>query len=154
LCCEEKLLQQLHEHGFRLTPQREMVLRVLHDIDENATIDEIYSRVSVLCSAVDLSTVYRTLDLFEGFSLVSSFKLGDGQRHYELLSEHPSHFHLLCRGCGSLVSVDSRELRFLCDQLAKDHDFRMQLDHVVLPGVCQNCRDAASTEVLAPPPAA
>lgn len=141
MCCEDKLLRRLHEHGFRLTPQREMVLRVLHDIEENATIDEIHARVSALCTAVDLSTVYRTLDLLEGFDLVSSFKLGDGQRHYELLSLHRSHFHLLCRNCGSLVAIDARELQPLRDQLAQNHDFQMQLDHLVIPGLCKTCQD-------------
>ena len=120
MCCEDKLLRHLHECGFRLTPQREMVLKVLHDVKENATIDEIYARVSALCTAVDLSTVYRTLDLLEGFALVSSFKLGDGQRHYELLSLHRAHFHLLCRNCGNLVAIDVRELQPLRGQLVQD----------------------------------
>ena len=153
MCCEDKLLQQLHERGFRLTPQREMVLRVLHDIEENATIDEIYARVSALCAAVDLSTVYRTLDLLESFNLVSSFKLGDGQRHYELLSLHRSHFHLLCRNCGNLVAIDARELQPLRGQLVQDHDFQMQLDHLVIPGICKACQDAARSPSIINPAA-
>ncbi|MHB1357270.1 MAG: Fur family transcriptional regulator [Anaerolineae bacterium] len=146
MCCEEKLLQQLHERGFRLTPQREMVLRVMHDINENATIDDIFSRVSALCTAVDLSTVYRTLDLLESFNLVSSFKLGDGQRHYELLSLHHAHFHLLCRNCGSLVAIDAHALQPLRSQLVRDHGFQMQLDHLVIPGICRTCQDAESNQ--------
>lgn len=153
MCCEEKLLLYLHEHGFRLTPQREMVLRVLHDIEENATIDEIHARLSALCVAVDLSTVYRTLDLLESFNLVSSYKLGDGQRHYELLSLHRSHFHLLCRNCGGLVAIDARELQPLRGQLAQDHDFQMQLDHLVIPGLCKTCQDATRSQSTIDPAA-
>jgi Fur family ferric uptake transcriptional regulator len=149
LCCEDKLLQQLHDRGFRLTPQREMVLRVLHDIDGNATIEDIFTRVSALCSAIDLSTVYRTLDLLESFNLVSSFKLGDGQRHYELLTLHHPHFHLLCHSCGSLESIDAYELQALRSQLAQDHGFKMQLDHLVLPGLCPKCQGIAESEATA-----
>lgn len=145
MCCEDKLLLQLHERGFRLTPQREMVLRVLHEVQENATIEEIHARVSVLSSAVDLSTVYRTLDLLESFNLVSSFKLGDGQRHYELLSLHRAHFHLLCSQCGSLVAIDARELEPLRNQLVRNHDFQMRLDHLVIPGLCKTCQETSST---------
>jgi Fur family transcriptional regulator, ferric uptake regulator len=153
MCCEEKLLKQLHGNGFRLTPQREMVLHVMHDISNNATIDEIYARVSVLSSAVDLSTVYRTLDLLENFGLVSSFKLGDGQRHYELLSLHHSHFHLLCRNCGSLVAIDDLELQPLRDVLAQNHGFQMQLDHLVIPGLCKTCQDTVNSQSIINPAA-
>ena len=82
MCCEERFLQQLRERGFRLTPQREMVLHVLHDAEEHASAEELYARVSVLSSAVDISTVYRTLELLEEFHLVASFDLGDGERRY------------------------------------------------------------------------
>ncbi len=147
MCCEERFLQHLRERGFRLTPQREMVLHVLHDAEEHATAEELYARVSALSSAVDLSTVYRTLELLEEFRLVASFDLGDGQRRYELLTVHRPHHHLHCRNCGKLVTLDAQELQPLLDQLAQAHGFQGQIEHWVIPGLCQECQ---ATEAQSP----
>jgi len=141
LSCEEKFLQQLRERGFRLTPQREMVLHVLHDGEEHATAEDLYARVRVLSSAVDRSTVYRTLELLEKLHLVASFDPGDGQRRYELLTLHRPHHHLHCSGCSKLVTLDAQELQPLLDRLAQAHGFRAQIEHWVIPGLCQECQE-------------
>ncbi|HUV95705.1 MAG TPA: transcriptional repressor, partial [Anaerolineae bacterium] len=77
-------MNELHDRGFRITPQREMVLASLHHIDGHATVDEIYARVQARSSSVDVSTVYRTLELLKEFRLVAYIDLGDGQHRYEL----------------------------------------------------------------------
>ena len=63
MACESIFLEKLRKSGLRLTPQREMVLSVMHQIEGAATVEEIHSRVRALSTAVDISTVYRTLDL-------------------------------------------------------------------------------------------
>jgi Fe2+ or Zn2+ uptake regulation protein len=65
MSCEKAFLERLRERGFRLTPQREMVLAVMHGLDGFCTAEDIYSRVGEISSAVDISTVYRTLDLLQ-----------------------------------------------------------------------------------------
>jgi Fur family ferric uptake transcriptional regulator len=55
---------------------------------------------------VDISTVYRTLDLLQEFDLVSSVDPGDDQRRYELLGIHGPHLHLVCRACGRVIGAD------------------------------------------------
>ncbi len=142
MCCEERFLQMLRDRGFRLTPQREMVLHVLHDAQEHATADELYARVSALSSAVDISTVYRTLELLEEFRLVASFDLGDGERRYELLTVHPAHHHLHCRACGKLVTIETQGLQPLLDRLAQAHGFEAQVEHWIIPGLCRDCQAA------------
>ena len=84
MSCEQVFLEQLRERGFRLTPQREMVLSVMHQIEDFATAEEIYDRVQVLSSAVDISTVYRTLELLQEFHLV-----GCKRRHRQELQKLP-----------------------------------------------------------------
>ena len=142
MCCEERFLQQLRERGFRLTPQREMVLHVLHDAEEHATADELFARVSALSAAVDISTVYRTLELLEEFDLVASFDLGDGERRYELLTLHRPHYHLHCRDCGKLATIEALELQPLLDRLEQAHGFQARVEHWVIPGLCRECQAA------------
>lgn len=139
MCCENTVIQALHERGMRLTPQREMVLHVLHEIETDATAEEIFTRVSQLSPAVDLSTVYRTLDLFTSLDVVSSFSQVDGSRRYELITMHAPHFHLLCRICGRMISASLKELSPLQEQLRQTHQFDAQLEHLVIPGICAEC---------------
>jgi len=142
MACEEIFLKQLRERGFRLTPQREMVLSVMHDVEGHATAEEIYARVRSLSLSVDISTVYRTLELLQEFDLVATFELDDGQRHYELLGVHGPHCHLVCRSCGKVVGVEREMIQPLGDRLLETYGFQVDLDHLMIPGLCQECRDA------------
>jgi Fur family ferric uptake transcriptional regulator len=142
MSCEEVFFRQLREQGFRLTPQREMVLSVLHEIEGFATADEIYEGVRRLSSSVDISTVYRTLELLQDFHLVASVNPGDGQRRYELLGIHDQHFHLVCRSCGRIVGVESRTIGSFATRMKEEYDFEIDLEHLSIPGLCRQCAEA------------
>ena len=140
MSCEEFFLQQLRERGFRLTPQREIILSVLHDLEGLATAEEIYARVQAQSAAIDISTVYRTLELLQEFHMLTAIDLGDGQRRYELLGVHGEHSHMQCQTCGKLVGVEAGELQALADHLQAAYGFTLDVAHLTLPGQCQACR--------------
>ena len=110
MACEEVFLQKLRERGFRLTPQREMVLSAMHEMEGLATAEQIYGRVRAHSAAVDISTVYRTLDLLQELHMVASVDPGDGQYRYELLGVHGAHVHLICQSCGAMIGVELEEI--------------------------------------------
>lgn len=139
MSCEEVFFKRLREHGFRLTPQREMVLSVLHEIDGFATADEIYERVSDISRSVDISTVYRTLELLQDFHLVASVDPGDGQRRYELLGLHGQHFHLVCLSCGRIIGVEPQAIAAFAATMKEKYGFTLDLEHLTVPGLCQEC---------------
>ncbi|MBU0495422.1 MAG: transcriptional repressor [Chloroflexi bacterium] len=139
MSCEQTLIQQLRARGFRLTPQREMVLSVLHDGEGLVTAEEGHSRVQRLSSAVDISTVYRTLGLLPKFDLVSSVDPGDGQRRYEFLGLHGAHLHLICQACGQVSGIDLEVAPALVEQLQAACGFQAALDQLSIPGLCPAC---------------
>ncbi|MGC8838452.1 MAG: Fur family transcriptional regulator [Anaerolineae bacterium] len=149
MACEKLFLEQLRKRGFRLTPQREMVLSVLHDVQGHATAEEIYARVQKISSSVDISTVYRTLELLQEFDLVAAFDLEDGQRHYELLGLHGPHCHLVCRACGTTVSVDLEVVQPLGERLLQDYGFQADLEHLTITGLCRECQARLATREAA-----
>jgi Fur family ferric uptake transcriptional regulator len=142
MSCEEVFVQQLREHGFRLTPQREIILSVLHQVEGLATADEIHRRVQRISSSVDISTVYRTLDLLQELDLVSSVDAGDEQRRYELLGLHGPHLHLVCRACGKVIGADSAVAKAFARRLQEQYGFSVELDHLSVPGLCAACAEA------------
>jgi len=139
MSCEEAFFKQLRDQGFRLTPQREMVLSVMHEIEGHATAEEIYERVHALSSSVDISTVYRTLELLGKFGLVAGVELEDGQRRYELIGVHGPHAHLVCRSCGKLIGVEETEMQFLIERMREKHGFHADVEHLSIPGMCLEC---------------
>ncbi len=140
MACEEVFLKRLRESGLRLTPQREMVLSVMHQIDGVATAEEIYARVQVLSSAIDISTIYRTLDLLKELHLVACIDSSDQQHQYELVGVHGPHLHLVCRSCGKIIGVELAEAKSLTTYLRAAHDFQTELSDVTIPGLCRDCQ--------------
>ena len=140
MACEEVFLERLRESGLRFTPQREMVLSVMHQIEGAATAEEIYTKVQTLSSAIDISTVYRTLDLLKELRLVACIDPSDQQNRYELAGAHGPHLHLVCRSCGKIIGVELAETESFTAYLRTAHDFEAKLSEVTIPGQCRECQ--------------
>jgi Fur family ferric uptake transcriptional regulator len=148
MSCQAEFIRELRERGFRLTAQREMVLSVLHEIDGFATADEIFQRVHALSAAVDISTVYRTLDLLQDFSLIASVEGADGQRRYRLRIDHASHAHLVCIGCGAVLGAALDALQPAVSQIRSRYGFAVDLEHLNLSGWCLQCCEKQAAQAV------
>lgn len=88
--------EELRAKGYRVTPQRQLVLEAVKDL-EHATPEEICVKVRETARGVNISTVYRTLELLEELGMVTHTHLGHGAPTYHLAAE-ADHVHLVCRG--------------------------------------------------------
>jgi len=141
MACEEVFLEKLRARGLRLTPQREMILSAMHEVEGLATVEEIHARIQAITSAVDISTVYRTLDLLQAFDIVACVDPGDGQHRYELLGVHGPHIHLICQSCGKVMGIDLQEARPLAEQFRARYGFAADLDRLSISGLCRACAE-------------
>jgi len=141
MSCEKKFARDLRAQGLRLTPQREIILGVLHEIEGLATAEQIYARVMEVTSSTDISTVYRTLDLLQEFHLVASIDTPDGDRRYELLGLHGPHLHLVCRKCGRVIGMPLDAFRPFLAHVEEVHGFAVDLEHLSIPGLCAACQE-------------
>jgi len=139
MSCEEIFFQKLREGGFRLTPQREMVLSVMHQLESFATAEEIFGQVQTISAAVDISTVYRTLDLLAEFHMIACVERNEGQRVFKLEGVHGPHLHLVCQACGHIMGAELEPAEPLVVFLQEQHGFEAELDHLAIPGLCQAC---------------
>lgn len=149
MACETYFRSALKERGLRVTKQRELVLATLHEAAQPETAEQIYREVSALDPGVDLSTVYRTLALLQELRLVSGVESADGESRFELVSIHGPHLHLLCQSCGRVEGVAPSEAREFVDKMRSAFGFEVQVEQMVVPGLCQDCR--ARGEVSRPP---
>ena len=130
--------QRIREQGYRLTPQREMIMNALCAIGDHATANQVYELVQAQTATIDRATVYRTLHFFHDLQLVSASEI-DGETLYEISSTHPHH-HLICRACGGEQTLDNTALAGLTADLDETYGFRAEFDHLVISGVCRGCR--------------
>jgi len=128
---------QLRERGYRLTPQRELILAAVERLG-HATPDEVLAAVREQSSAVNVSTVYRTLEVLEELGLVRHAHLSDRAPTYHSVRDS-EHFHLVCRNCRRVISVDPDVLKPLQETLAADHDFIVDVGHLTVFGRCSEC---------------
>ena len=132
--------QILKEKGYRLTPQRLMVLEALHSVDNHISAEDIFGRVKARYRYANISTVYRTLDLLKELKLITEINLDDGCIRYHL-SEKGHHHHLVCSTCGKIIDLPESALKILGETLAKEYKFQADLKHLAVFGICSECRE-------------
>jgi Fur family ferric uptake transcriptional regulator len=133
------ITERLREKGYRLTPQRLMILAAIESSDEHISAEEIYAGVTAKYPNVNISTVYRTLELLKKLGMVYEIDLGEGRiRYHAEASGH--HHHLVCRGCGQVIDIKESTLSSLRDILLREYGFRAELKHVGIFGLCGKCR--------------
>lgn len=129
--------QALRERGLRATPQRRLVLKAVSELG-HATPEQVCEFVQGEAASLNLSTVYRALELLEGLGVVSHTHLQHGSPTYQV-ADHVDHLHLVCRRCGSVTEADLDLARPLADTVASAHGFRTDLAHLSLHGICGAC---------------
>lgn len=137
-----KLIEGLRQQGYRLTPQREMVLEAVHESQGHVSTEEIYARVQARNPCVHISTVYRTLELLKQLHIVCEIDLGGGCVCHELAGER-RHHHLVCQQCGEVLELDDEVLAPLKDTLQQEYGFEAYLDHLAIFGRCRSCQKRA-----------
>jgi Fur family ferric uptake transcriptional regulator len=134
---DASLAEVLRAKGLRLTAQRQLVLQAVHELG-HATPDQVHARVSEVAAGVNITTVYRTLELLEELGLVTHAHLSHGAPTYHSVGE-TQHVHLVCRACGGLSEIPSTMLAPLAQDLDTEHGFLLDIGHVALFGVCAKC---------------
>jgi Fur family transcriptional regulator, ferric uptake regulator len=133
--------ETLRASGYRVTPQRQLVLEAVSRL-EHATPEEIYADVRQTARGVNVSTVYRTLELLEQIGLVAHSHLFHGAPIYHLATQ-AQHVHLVCHRCGQVTEVDRAAVLPLVTALEDAEGFQTDVGHLTIFGLCAGCRPAA-----------
>jgi Fur family ferric uptake transcriptional regulator len=134
------LAGKLRELGYRLTPQRAMTLAVIEGSRDHISAEEIYDQVAARYPRVNISTIYRTLELLKRLGLIYEVDLGEGLIRYHP-EERGHHHHLVCRKCGAVIDVGESVLFPLQAVLLQAFGFSAELRHMAISGLCEKCRE-------------
>ncbi|MDT0202602.1 transcriptional repressor [Nocardioides sp. AE5] len=131
---------RLRSSGKRMTPQRQMILAAV-DALGHGTPDEVHAEVCRHSPAVNLSTVYRNLEVLEELGLVRHTHLSDRAPTYHSITGH-EHFHMVCRRCHAVTSLDPELLGDFVERLRDEHGFVPDIGHLTVFGTCVACASA------------
>jgi Fur family transcriptional regulator, ferric uptake regulator len=124
---EQTLEEQCATKGMRMTDQRRVIAQVIEQAVDHPDVEELYRRASAIDPRISLSTVYRTLNLFEEAGLVTKHDFRDGRARFELIpDEH--HDHLIDIRSGKVIEFRNEEIEAIQDVIAKRLGYRL-VDH-------------------------
>jgi len=131
------LEEQCAHKGMRMTEQRRVIAQVIEQAADHPDVEELYRRASARDARISLSTVYRTLNLFEESGLVTKHDFKDGRARFETIpDEH--HDHLIDIRSGTVIEFRNEEIEAIQELIAKRLgyklvDHRLELYAVPLP---------------------
>ncbi|MBP2548229.1 Fur family ferric uptake transcriptional regulator [Neorhizobium galegae] len=130
-----KSLEELcAERGMRMTDQRRVIARILQDSDDHPDVEELYRRATKVDSRISISTVYRTVKLFEDAGIIEKHDFRDGRSRYETVPEE-HHDHMIDVKTGEVVEFRSAEIEALQERIAREHGFRLVGHRLELYGI-------------------
>jgi Fur family ferric uptake transcriptional regulator len=131
------LVEALRSRGLRLTAQRQLVLDAVRRL-QHATPDEIHGAVADIAAGVNITTVYRTLELLEDLRLVTHTHLTHGPSTYHAVGDD-RHVHLVCRECQAVIQVEPALFDEVAERVLGHYGFTADVEHLALFGVCRDC---------------
>jgi Fur family ferric uptake transcriptional regulator len=122
------------DKGMRMTDQRRVIARILQESDDHPDVEELYRRSSKIDPRISISTVYRTVKLFEDEGIIERHDFRDGRSRYETVPEE-HHDHMIDVKTGSVIEFRSAEIEALQERIAREHGFRLVGHRLELYGI-------------------
>ena len=135
-------IETLREAGYRLTPQRMMVLSAIAESMGHLTAEAIHQEVVKTYPYLDIATVYRILQLLKRLHLVTEIDLGGDSARYEATKPN-KHHHMVCKECGSTFDLSTSYLEEFRTRLMREFGFEPDLEHFAIGGLCADCARVA-----------
>jgi Fur family ferric uptake transcriptional regulator len=135
----QSFIDVLRSHGYRITPQREMIIETIAHAGQHIDADQVFAKIQRHARHVNIATVYRTLDLLVEQGLATRIDLDEGRVMYATY-QHGPHIHLVCRQCGHVTDADQDLLSSLNRELQSGYHFAADLQHISILGLCHDCQ--------------
>ena len=121
--------------GMRMTEQRRVIAQVLEAAHDHPDVEELYRRASAVDPRISISTVYRTVKLFEDAGIIERHDFRDGRSRYEPAQEE-HHDHLIDLRSGAVIEFRNEEIERIQERIARELGYRLvghRLELYVVP---------------------
>jgi Fur family ferric uptake transcriptional regulator len=137
------VLAEVRARGYRMTPQRQLILETVYRSRGHLTAEAILKAVRKRFAGVNITTVYRNLEMLEEIGYVCHAHLGHTPNMYHP-TERREHQHLVCRRCGAVEEIGVKPLIPMSKAVLNETGFEVDLTHFALLGTCRHCRESGA----------
>src|SRR6516165_3717059 len=102
--------------GMRMTEQRRVIARVLAEACDHPDVEELYRRCVAVDDKISISTVYRTVKLFEDAGIIERHDFREGRARYEQMRD------------SKVIEFTSEEIEKLQAEVARKLGYKL-VDH-------------------------
>lgn len=131
--------EYVRRKGLKNTNQRMVILETFLGSKSHYSTEDLYLKLRKEYPTIGYATVHRTLKLFAESGLAIELNFGDGQTRFEPLITDQHHDHLVCTNCGLIIEFTEPRIEKLQEQIAVQHDFKIERHRHELYGLCSDC---------------
>lgn len=135
----------LKKASLKNTKQRFTILSIIKLSKEPLTAEEIFKQLIIDNSKINLSTVYRTLQILTGKNVLLRILKGDGTAAYELNKASHNHY-ITCNNCNNSVLIDHCPVKELSETVSEKTGFKVTGHSLQLTGICSECLKKAKNK--------
>lgn len=144
MACGDELAIELRRKGYRVTPQRGVILEIIAHNHGHQSAQEVFTQASKSLPGLNITTVYRTLDMLHRAGMVDLLSTQADLVRFSLRDPQHPHYHLICRNCDEVFELAPTLIDELAAVLKRDHGFSLDGSHLTLAGVCHACESGGS----------
>ncbi|OQY32560.1 MAG: hypothetical protein B6243_07340 [Anaerolineaceae bacterium 4572_5.2] len=139
----EKIITKIGKQGYRMTPQRMAVLKVLIDNPRHPTVEQIHAEVEKDFPMTSLATTYKMVNLLKEMGEILEIDHSNAKAHYDGISSYP-HPHLICTQCHSIIDLDLPSLPDIGElpqEVAQNTGYQITHFQFNFFGICPDCQE-------------
>lgn len=136
----EQIIQALRKKGYRLSPQRLAILKILAQSKEHPSVAQIYALIRADFSTTSPATIYKNVSLLKSMGEVLELGFAKKSSRYDGYNPHP-HPHVICTGCGRIVDPVYKAMSRLSREISRKTGFRITSHRLDFIGLCPECQN-------------
>jgi Fur family ferric uptake transcriptional regulator len=140
MSCGEKLKAEIQKAGYRVTPQRAVILETIAHMEGHRSAQEVFESASDRLPGLNIATVYRTLDTLHQAGIIDLFSTSPDSMRFSLHDASNKHAHLHCKKCNRVFELSLEPFDQLIMEIKRDLDFAIDSNHLSFQGFCKACR--------------
>ncbi len=142
LYTSNSLKAELHERGWRMTPQRETILRIFQNLaaGNHLSAEDLHHTLQEVGEGISLSTIYRTLKLMARMGILRELELAEGHKHYEINQPSHHHHHLICVRCNKTIEFKSDTVLKSGSRVAEREGYHLLDCQLTIHAICPACQ--------------
>jgi Fur family transcriptional regulator, peroxide stress response regulator len=134
-----EMIEKLKKRGFRITPQRHAIIKILAVSQGHPTAEQVYEKVREQFPTTSLATVYKTISLLKELNEVLELGFPDGSNRYDGAKPFP-HPHVICTKCQKIMDPEPEGFDDLKLEISQKTGYEILYHRLDFFGLCPECR--------------